>query len=172
MGVVIRDAGPEDIAPMLAIYEPLVHESIITFEERSPSPAEFAARVERSHCWLVSERGIDVAGYAYASTFHTRSAYRWSAEVSVYVHPDHRRSGVARALLEELLARLTTKGLVNAFAGIALPNDGSVRLFESFGFERIALQKEVGFKLGRWIDVGWWQKQLRDRSTSPVEPDL
>ncbi|HYI44826.1 MAG TPA: GNAT family N-acetyltransferase [Actinomycetota bacterium] len=169
---VIRDAGPDDTAPMLAIYEPLVRESIITFEERSPSPDEFARRIERSHCWLVSQRGAEVAGYAYASPFHPRSAYRWSAEVSVYVHPDHQRGGVGSALLQGLLDRLTAKGLVNVFAGIALPNDGSVRLFESIGFERIALQKEVGFKLGRWIDVGWWQKQLRDRAMSPAEPDL
>lgn len=165
----IREAQTDDVPALLAIYEPLIRDSIVTFETEPPTEAEFAARIERSHLWLVGTRDEKVAGYTYAGPFHTRAAYRWSAEVSVYIHPDHQGSGVGRALLQEMLDRLTMMGFVNAFAGVALPNDPSVRLFEAFGFERIALQKQVGFKLGRWIDVGWWQKHLRDRTTPPPE---
>lgn len=166
----IRPATVADVDSMLEIYAPLVHESIATFETEPPTPEDFKNRIRDSQIWLVSEVGRRIAGYAYASWLNERAAYRWSVAVSVYVHPDNQRSGVGRALTTELLAQLTTNGFVNAFAGVALPNDGSVRLFESLGFERIALQKEVGFKLGRWIDVGWWQKHLRDRPTNPPEP--
>ena len=157
---------------MLDIYAPLVTESIATFEVRAPEQSQFARRLIDSHVWLVHEADGIVAGYAYAGKLNKREAYRWSAEVSVYVHPDLRGGGVGRSLLEELLEQLTGMGFVNAFAGVALPNDASVKLFESLGFERIALQKEVGYKLGRWIDVGWWQKQLRARTDPPPELDV
>lgn len=111
-----------------------------------------------------------IEGYAYASPFHPRPAYRWSVEVSVYVAPGGQGRGVGRDLLATLLADLHECGYVNAFAGIALPNDASVHLLESFGFEQIARHREVGFKLGEWHDVGWWQLHLRDRSIPP--PDI
>jgi phosphinothricin acetyltransferase len=169
MPISVRDALAADAAAMFAIYEPLIDDTFITFETESPGVDAFAARVDKSHEWLVADDGDRVVGYAYAAPFHERSAYRWSAEVSVYIHEDHRGAGVGRILLQELLKRLTDRGFVNVFGGVALPNDGSVRLFESFGFERIALQKEVGYKLGRWIDVGWWQKHLGPRSSPPPE---
>ncbi|MEA2447854.1 MAG: hypothetical protein QOK47_1491 [Actinomycetota bacterium] len=168
----IRDARPEDVPGILSIYGPIVQETEISFESESPTIDDLTARVQRSHVWLVDEDAGAITGYAYAAPFHERAGYRWSVEISVYVDANHQRSGIGRALVEALLACLVDMGFVNVFAGVALPNTGSVRLFESLGFEQIALQKEVGFKLGRWIDVGWWQKHLRERSDPPPELDL
>ena len=110
-----------------------------------------------------------VAGYAYASRFHPRSAYRWSAEVSVYLAPRARGAGVGTRLVRTLLARLTEMGFVNAFAGSSLPNPASTALFESLGFRKIAHWERAGFKLGAWHDVGWWQLQLQAPSVPPPE---
>src|SRR5688572_23429098 len=142
----LRPAGPHDVAAMLAIYAPLVSDSIITFEEEVPSADEFMRRVDASHRWLVADIDGETVGYAYADSLQERASYRWSIAISVYVHPDFHRRGVGRALLQRVLAETTEMGFVNAFAGVALPNPGSVALFESFGFQRIALQEQVGFK--------------------------
>jgi L-amino acid N-acyltransferase YncA len=101
-----------------------------------------------------------VAGYAYAGPHRFRDAYRWSVETSVYVHADYRRQGVGQALYRTLLAILTTQGYGHAYAGVTLPNAGSVALHESLGFEPVGVYRRVGFKLGTWHDVGWWQLGL------------
>lgn len=166
----IRSARPADVEEIRAIYAPIVEETIISFETEVPSTAELLARIRKSHEWLVYERDGTVVAYAYAAAFHPRAAYKWSVEVSIYVAPNARGSGLGKALLAELVARLSERGFVNVFAGIALPNPPSVALFEAFGFEKIAHQRKVGFKLGSWHDVGWWQLQCRDASVPP--PDL
>jgi L-amino acid N-acyltransferase YncA len=167
----IRAATPEDAAVVAAIYAPLVRDSIVSFEEDVPDAAEMASRMGSSISWLVHEIDGSVAGYAYAAPFQGRAAYKWSAEVSVYIADAARGRGVGRELIDALLDELRRRGYVNAFAGIALPNDASVRLFETFGFKRIALQETVGYKLGAWHDVGWWQLQLREPSVPPPELD-
>ena len=141
----------------------------MTFETEVPTQDEFAARIESAHAWLVAEVDERVTGYAYASRFHPRAAYRWSAEVSIYLGETSRGRGLGRTLLRALLDEVTDRGFVNAFGGIALPNDASVSLFESEGFRRIALQEQVGYKLWAWHDVGWWQKKLRDPPIPPPE---
>lgn len=163
----IRPATQRDARGVLSIYEPIVRETPISFESEAPTEDEMAARIARSHEWLILERNRAVVGYAYAGNVHERAAYQWSVEVSVYIASDARGSGLGRTLVSELLERLSNRGFVNAFALIALPNDASVRLFESFGFDKIAHQRSVGFKLGAWHDVGWWQRQLRDASIPP-----
>ena len=165
----IRDASALDAPDVLAIYRPLVEQTAVSFEERPPTLAEMERRVADSHLWLVAEQSSRVVGYAYAGRFHARPAYRWSAEVSIYLGDGARGKGLGRRLLNEVLRRLTARGFVNAFAGIALPNPASVGLFESAGFQKIAHQRQVGFKLGSWHDVGWWQLQLRERTVPPPE---
>jgi phosphinothricin acetyltransferase len=165
--VSIRGAGREDAAGVLAVYAPIVRDTAISFEEEPPSVDEMAGRIAKSHLWLVAELDGEVAGYAYAGPFHARSAYRWSVEVSVYLGPEARGRGIGKRLLGVLLDRLREMGFVNAFGGVALPNDASVGLFESLGFERIAHWDKAGFKHDAWHDVDWWQLRLRDPTVPP-----
>jgi phosphinothricin acetyltransferase len=170
---VIRNATDADAAAVLDVYAPVVGESVATFETEPPDVEEMRRRIGSlagAFPWLVFERDSDVAGYAYAAPYHPRPAYAWSCEVSVYVGAAGRGAGVGSALLDELLARLRTAGFVNVTARIALPNDASVRLFEARGFERVGLARGIGYKLGRWVDVGEWQKQLNDRGPEPAPP--
>jgi phosphinothricin acetyltransferase len=113
-----------------------------------------------SHGWLVAVVDGAVAGYAYGSQHRTRAAYASSCDVAVYVGPAHGRHGIGRALYAELLPVLADKGYHAAFAGIALPNDASVGLHEAMGFTPVGIYREVGWKLGGWRDVGWWQRLL------------
>jgi L-amino acid N-acyltransferase YncA len=166
----IRQAAEHDASSVLAIYEPIVRYTPVSFETEPPTVQEMAARIARSHEWLVIERNRHVIGYAYAAPFHPRAAYRWSVEISIYLAQGARGSGLGSKLLLELIDNLSRRGFVNAFAGIALPNPVSLRLFESFGFEKVAHQRNVGFKLGAWHDVGWWQRQLRAPANPP--PDV
>lgn len=160
----IRDADPKpDAAACAAIYAPHVEGSPVSFEERAPGAAEMATRIERygaGHAWLVAERGGEVVGYAYATAFNERPAYRWSASVSVYVAEDARGAGVGRTLYEALFARLRERGFRIACAGITLPNEASVGLHEALGFERTGINREIGWKEGAWRDVGWFQLEL------------
>jgi phosphinothricin acetyltransferase len=166
-GPSIRPARPDDAAGILAIYAPIVRETAISFEEEPPSREAMAERIAASHAWLVADGGDGIAGYCYAGRFHPRAAYRWSTELSIYLAPDARGHGLGAQLLSELLDRLRDLGFVNAFAGTTLPNEGSMRLFERFGFEKIAHWSEVGFKLGEWHDVGWWQLRLQEPRVPP-----
>lgn len=166
----IRPATGDDAGAIAAIYAPFVEETAVSFEEQAPSVREIGRRIAASHSWLVATLAERTIGYAYAAPFHPRPAYRWSCEVSVYLAEQGRGRGIGRRLLGELLVELRERGFVNVFAGIALPNVASVKLFESSGFEQIALQRDVGFKLGRWHDVGWWQLHLRNAPVPP--PDV
>jgi L-amino acid N-acyltransferase YncA len=170
--VEIRDADPLRDAPACAeIYAPAVRTSAASFEEVAPGESEMASRmtaVQAVHPWLVAEVDGAIAGYAYGSRHRERDAYRWAADVSVYVAPDHRRRGVARSLYVVLLERLTGQGLRVACAGIALPNPASVALHESLGFRPVGVYRRIGFKLGQWWDVGWWQLALG--TAGPEEP--
>jgi phosphinothricin acetyltransferase len=112
-----------------------------------------------SHAWLVAEFGEQLAGYAYGSPHRTRAAYGSSCDVAVYVDPAQSRQGVGRALYAELLERLG-ETYHAAFAGIALPNVASVGLHEAMGFTPVGVYREVGWKMGGWRDVGWWQRLL------------
>ncbi|HEU5064049.1 MAG TPA: GNAT family N-acetyltransferase [Solirubrobacterales bacterium] len=169
--VQIRDADPaRDAAACAAIYAPHVEGSPVSFEERAPDAAEMAARIEQSragHAWLVAEREGEVAGYACATAFQERPAYRWSASVSVYVGASARGRGIGRALYGALFERLRERGFRMACAGITLPNEASVGLHESLGFERVGVNPEIGWKDGAWRDVGWYQLELAPAGEGP-----
>jgi phosphinothricin acetyltransferase len=171
----VRDADPAaDAGACAAIYRPYVEASAISFEEAAPDAEEFRRRIESygaSHAWLVAEAGGAVAGYAYACAFNERLVYRWSAGVSVYVAEDRRGQGIGRALYTQLFDRLRARGFRMACAGITLPNEASVRLHESLGFEPVGVYREIGWKQGRWWDVGWWQLELAPAGEgAPAEP--
>lgn len=171
----IRNANPaSDAVACAAIYAPHVEGSAVSFEEEAPGAGEMAARIERygaSHAWLVAEREGEVVGYAYATAFNERPAYRWSTSVSVYIAEEARGQGVGRALYEALFERLRERGFRMACAGITLPNEASEGLHESLGFELIGVNPEIGFKEGAWRDVGWYQLELAPAPEgSPPEP--
>lgn len=149
----IRLARGADAAAIAAIYRPIVQETIISFEEIAPSAAVMRAKIDEGlvrYPWLVEERDGEILGYVYASEHRSRAAYRWSVDVSAYVHQKARGERFHRA-----------------FAGIALPNDASVALHRSLGFTPIGVYREVGFKAGAWRDVGWYERPL-----GPPEPPL
>lgn len=169
----IRFATPADAPGCLAIYRPFVESSHTTFETEVPSIDEFAHRIEATLAmrpWIVAEENQRVLGYAYASPIKDRIAYQWSVEVAIYVAAETRRRGIGRALYESLFRCLAGQGFVNAIGIIALPNDASIALHESLGFEKIAHLKQVGFKLGAWHDSGWWQKRLAPLPKEPTPP--
>jgi phosphinothricin acetyltransferase len=173
---VIRHATPLDAPRCAEIYLPNVRDGVASLEDDPPAADEMArrmARVTKTHPWLVPERDGDVAGYAYASPHHTRSAYRWATDVAVYVAEAYRRRGVGRELYEALFSLLRGQGYFVACAGITLPNGASVGLHEGLGFVPVGVYRNVGWKFGEWRDVGWWQLQLLPPSGDhPKEPEL
>ena len=167
----LRLAAPADGAAIAAIYAPIVRDTAISFETSEVPADEVSRRIEttlRQHPWLVAESGGDALGYAYATTHRARAAYAWSVDVSVYLAAHARRRGVGRALYTALLDLLTAQGYINAFAGIALPNPASVGLHEALGFTPVGVYRAVGWKLGAWHDVGWWQRQLGTSDAPPL----
>jgi L-amino acid N-acyltransferase YncA len=159
----VRSASADDAARCAEIYAPFVTDSWVSFELDAPGETEMAARIaasSASHSWLVAVIGGRVCGYAYGSPHRTREAYRTSCDVAVYVDPAFGRQGLGRALYEALLPALKANGYHAAYAGIALPNAGSINLHETMGFEGLGVYREVGWKLGGWRDVGWWQRLL------------
>jgi L-amino acid N-acyltransferase YncA len=173
MKAVIREANRTDGAAISDIYGPVVANTAISFEIEVPTVEEMADRIERTthdYPWLVLEIDRQVAGYAYASQHRARRAYQWSVDVSVYVHEAYRRRGIGKALYTSLFGALELLGYVNLFAGIALPNPGSVGLHESMGFEPVGVYRSVGYKLGAWRDVGWWQRGLCPPADQPEPP--
>jgi phosphinothricin acetyltransferase len=167
--LILRDARAEDAKALLEIYRPFVTDTAVSFELEPPGVAEFEARIAAAQsqwAWLVAERSGEIAGYAYASAFRTRAAYRFTAETSAYTHPAHRGRGIARALYQRLFEVLIEKGYGNAYAGIALPNDASVAFHKSMGFTYVGTFHRAGWKFNRWHDVSWFEKELRP---SPIE---
>jgi phosphinothricin acetyltransferase len=169
----IRLATADDAERIHAIYAPYVRDTVISFELDVPGVEEIRKRITATlpaHPWLVLERDGRIAGYAYASTHRERRAYQWAADVSCYVAPEFQRQGIGRALYTALLRILRAQGFCNAYAGIALPNAASVGLHESAGFRAVGVYRGVGFKLGRWHDVGWWGCALGELPATPRPP--
>lgn len=169
------DADDRDARAIQRIYAPFVRDTAVSFELVPPGVEEMRARIAKTlprYPWLVLEEGGEAIGYVYASAHRERPAYAWSVATTVYVDGKHRRRGVGRALYASLFAVLELQGFHNAFAGIVLPNPGSVGLHEALGFQAIGVYREVGYKLGRWHDVGRWQRPLRVHDGEPAPPRL
>ena len=169
----IRTATPDDSESILKIYAPYIVKTSYTFETEVPTVDSFKERISsylKNWPWLVCELDGVIAGYAYGTRHRERVAYQWSIESSVYVHDDYQRMGVARALYTALINILKLQGFRNLYAVINLPNDKSVSFHEKLGFEYFATYKNVGYKLGRWKNVGWWQLQLNEYSLEPEPP--
>lgn len=161
----IRLATASDADAIAAIYAPFCTSSIVSFEEVAPTPQEMAARIAKivpRYPWLVLDDGGAVAGYAYGGTHRERAAYRWSVEVTVYVHADHQRKGVGRALYSALFPILARQGYRGAFGGVTLPNPGSEKLHEAVGFTEVGVFHRIGWKFGQWHDVRWYERSLSD----------
>lgn len=173
MNVKFRLAQPTDAAAILAIYAPYCESSHVSFEVSAPSERRMRDRIARiavQYPWLIAEVDRTVGGYVYASQHGERAAYRWAVDVAVYVAAAQHRKGIARTLYDSLFAILRQQGYFKACAGITLPNPASVGLHESLGFRRVGIFPGVGYKLGRWLDVGWWQLDLQPEAANPPEP--
>jgi phosphinothricin acetyltransferase len=171
MAVVIRSARGSDAAAVAAIYRPYVEQQHFTFEESPPDAGEISARMANPiHPWLLADDDGRILGFASTSAMRNRAAYRWSVETGIYLVPDAQGRGLGRKLLSAHVGLLEQQGFVTAIAGIALPNEASVALHEKLGFNLLAIERGVGFKLGKWIDVGRWQRDLAPRITVPCEP--
>lgn len=161
--VSVRQAEPGDAAACRDIYAPFVTGSWVSFEEEVPSEREMARRIGgygASHGWVVAEEAGAVVGYAYGSPHRLRHAYRYSCDVAIYMPEARMGRGIGRALYTRLFPLLAAHEMHAAFAGIALPNDASIALHERAGFTPIGVYREVGWKMGGWRDVGWWQRLL------------
>jgi L-amino acid N-acyltransferase YncA len=159
----IAAAGPADAPAICAIYNHYIAHTAVTFEETPVTPDDIAQRIAEvgAHLpWLALREGDHLLGYAYATPWRARSAYRYSVETTVYLDHQFTGRGHGRRLYAALLEDLRSRGLRTAIGGITQPNAPSVALHERLGFTRVAMFREVGFKFGRWLDVGYWQRPL------------
>jgi len=157
----IRPANIDDALQIAEIYNHYILTSHCTFEITPVDSAEMQSRIkdilDHGFPFFVAEFGNEIVGYGYAGQFRPRPGYRHSAEVSVYLNEGGEGRGIAATLYERLFEEISKLDFHAVIAVIALPNDASVRLHEKFGFEKVAHLREVGFKFGKWIDVGYWQ---------------
>ncbi len=156
----LRQARIGDATQIAEIYNFYVAKTHHTFETEAVSFEEMQNRIGEiieNYPFLVCEENDEIAAYAYADQYKSRCAYKNSVEVSVYVKNDIRQKGNGKLLYQKLFEELSQTEVHAIIAGIALPNDASVRLHERFGFEKVAHFRQIGFKFGKWIDVGYWE---------------
>ena len=169
----IRLATAGDAAAIAAIYSPYCEASAVSFETVAPTPDEMAKRINAigaERPWLVLEDGNVIVAYAYAAPHHERAAYRWAVSTAIYVSSAHRRRGAGRALYTALFELLRHLGYFKATAAITLPNPASVGLHEAFGFTPVGVYRGIGYKLGVWHDVAWYEADVQPVADSPPPP--
>jgi phosphinothricin acetyltransferase len=169
----IRVADEGDAQAVAEIYGPAITDGVISFELTPPDPKEMSRRilaVQRQYPWLVYEESRAVLGYVYASVHNERAAYRWSVDVTAYIRHDAHRRGIGRALYTALFEILVLQGYRTACAGITLPNTASVQMHAAMGFNEVGVYHEVGYKFGKWHDVGWYERALAEHVLDPPEP--
>ncbi len=162
--LVVRPVEPADAPPIAAIYNHYIERSVVTFEEVPVTPIDIDGRIadiaSTGLPWLVAEEAGRTIGYAYAMRWRSRSAYRFSVEITVYLDPEACGRGVGSALYGALFPVLEAQQIHAVMGGIALPNAPSVALHERFGMQKVAHFRQAGFKFGQWVDVGYWQRVL------------
>ena len=169
----IRVANFADARAIAAIYAHYVHKTAITFVAEAPTTADFVSRIsDPRYPFLVAELNDRVVGFAYASMFRTKAAYRWDVELSIYLAPGIEGQGIGSALMDELLQAVEKQGYLNAYSCITMPNDRSVNLHKKFGFEELGRFPNSGYKMGSWHDVIWMGKNLCTPEGAPEEPRL
>ena len=169
----IRMACEADANALLEIYGPFCEKTAVSFETAAPTPVEMGRRIRETlnkFPWLIAQRDGEMVGYAYASAHRQRAAYRWSVETTAYIREGLRRGGIGRTLYESLISILRRQGFYSALAGITLPNPASVGFHEALGFKPVGVYRKIGYKLGAWHDVGWWQLELQPYTVTPEEP--
>lgn len=168
-------ASPDDAEAILNIYRPFITDTVVTFEEAAPTINEFRERIKsilEESPYLVCEVDGKIAGYAYASAYRPRASFRWTREVTVYIAGEFQGRNIGIALYAALFSILKAQNYANLLAAITLPNHGSVRLHERMGFKPCGVFNQVGYKMNRWRQVGWWELALIDANEHPGEPIL
>jgi L-amino acid N-acyltransferase YncA len=169
----IRPAALSDIPAITRIYAAAVEHGTASFELEPPDEAEMARRMERlregGYPYIVAERDGAVTGYAYAGVYRPRPAYRWSVEDTVYIGPDHQRTGIGRKLLDRLIQEAEQGGFRQMIAVIGdSPNQTpSIELHRQAGFRLVGILENVGFKHGRWLDSVLMQRVLGSGGSAP-----
>ena len=169
--ITLEPAVLADAAEMLAIYAPYVKYTTVSSEYEPPTLAEFEDRMRtygRTLPWLICRVNGVAAGYGYAAPHRTRAGYQWSAETSIYVHPDYHRRGIAAAIYHALFDLLREQGYYNIFVGVTAPNVDSVRFHTAMGFVRSGAYQASMYKFGQWHDVHWMHKSLREHLPAPA----
>lgn len=172
MNATIRLAEKRDVSGILEIYAPFILDTAVTFEETVPTEESFWERIQGIMAelpFLVCEIEGRIAGYAYASGYRSRASYRWTKEVSVYIHPDFHRKRVAHALYTSLNEMVRYQGIADLLAIITMPNEPSVTFHEYFGYRKCAEFSKVGYKLNQWQNVGWFELFLQDENEAPKD---
>ncbi len=170
MNATIRLAEKRDVPGILEIYAPFILDTAVTFEETIPDEESFWERILGIMAelpFLVCEIEGKIAGYAYASGYRSRASYRWTKEVSVYIHPEFQRKRVAHALYTSLNEMVRYQGIADLLAIITMPNEPSVSFHEYFGYRKCAEFSKIGYKMGQWQNVGWFELFLQDETQPP-----
>ena len=169
----IRIANSEDAKAVLSIYSPFILQTGVTQETEVPAEDAFQQRIIntlKERPWLVCEIENEIAGFAYAGKHRERKGYQWCIEPSVYIDEKYYRYGIAKALYTALFEILKIQGFVNAYAVITLPNEKSVSFHKNFGFKHLTTYTRIGYKLGKWHDVDWWELQINAHQKFPESP--
>jgi phosphinothricin acetyltransferase len=169
----IRLATINDAKEIRDIYAPNILNASISFETELPSFEEMQSRIQtilQKYPWIVCEVDEKIAGYVYASKHRDREAYQWSCECSIYMNNDFKGKGIGKELYQLLFQILKLQGFRNVYAGVTLPNEGSISIHEKCGFKHFATYENIGYKFDNWHSVGWWKLQINDYDLQPPPP--
>ncbi len=162
--MIIRKVELSDASQIADIYNYYILNTHHTFETEALTSKEMEDRISEligKHPYLVAEIDGEIQGYIYAAQFKLIQAYRYAVEASIYVRNQQKQRGIGSGLYNKFLDELEETEVHAIIAGISLPNDASVGFHEKLGYEKVAHFKEVGYKLGRWVDVGFWERLNR-----------